>query len=238
MANGFWQKYKQYILWVVDLIVNVAIVFAVVLLIEKFIATPFDIYGPSMCDTLNNINGECIREYGEKIILNKATYYVSSPERGDIIVFVPKFSDEKYFIKRIIGLPGETVEILNGDVYITNKEHPEGIKLDEPYLNEANAHKTTSFPSGFKIFNVPEGEYFTLGDNRNASTDSRSCFKNPYGEACEGSQTNTFVPLKNIEGKAWVTFWPLSKIGVIHQPEYFMTETDKTSETSKVPITK
>lgn len=207
------------------MIVNVAIVFGVVLLIEKFIATPFDIFGPSMCDTLNNINSECVREYGEKIILNKAGYYVSSPERGDIIVFTPKFSDEKYFIKRIIGLPGETVEILNGDVYITNKEHPAGIKLDESYLNENSAHKTVSFPGGFKIFNVPEGEYFTLGDNRNASTDSRSCFQNPYGEGCKGSQTNAFVSSKNIEGKAWIIFWPLKNIGTIHQPEYFKTET-------------
>ncbi len=221
MENSIWKKIKPTVIWIADLIVNVAIVFGVVLLIEKFLVTPFDIFGPSMCDSMNNINGECVKEYGEKIILNKAGYYVDDPKRGDIIVFVPKFSDDKFFIKRIIGVPGETVEILNGDIYITNEEHPNGAKLNEPYLNAENAHNTPTFETGYKIFEVPEGEYFVMGDNRNASTDSRSCFKNPYAGGCEGDVSNAFVPLKNIEGKAWVTFWPVSVMRVIEQPAYF-----------------
>lgn len=221
MTSPLWQKIKPSLIWMADLVVNVAIVFGVVLLVEKFLVTPFDIYGPSMCDSLNNINEECIKEYGEKIILNKAGYYVEEPKRGDIIVFVPKFSDEKYFIKRIIGLPGETVEILNGEVYITNSDYPNGTKLEESYLNEENRRNTPTFATGYKIFTVPEGEYFAMGDNRNASTDSRTCFKNPYAGGCEGDPENAFVPLKNIEGKAWVSFWPISKIRVIENPVYF-----------------
>lgn len=221
MENSIWKKLKPAFIWIADLIVNVAIVFGVVLLIEKFIVTPFDIYGPSMCDTLNNINSECTHEYGEKIILNKAGYFVEAPTRGDIIVFVPKFSDKKFFIKRIIGLPGETVEILNGDVYVTNKEHPEGAKLTEDYLNEENSHNTPTFATGYKLFKVPEGEYFVMGDNRNASTDSRSCFQNPYAGGCNGDITNAFVPLKNIEGRAWVTFWPIKYMRVVERPLYF-----------------
>jgi len=221
MENSIWKKFKPSIIWIADLIVNVAIVFGVVLLIEKFIVTPFDIFGPSMCDSMNNIKGECVKGYGEKIILNKAGYFVDTPKRGDIIVFVPKSSDEKFFIKRVIGLPGETVEILNGDVYITNAEHPNGTKLDELYLNEENNHNTPTFETGYKIFNVPEGEYFAMGDNRNASTDSRSCFQNPYAGGCNGDPSGAFVPVKNIEGKAWVKFWPINSMQVIEQPVYF-----------------
>jgi len=162
MENTFFKKYKKQIIWIVDLIINVVIVFGVVLLFEKFIAAPFNIYGPSMWDNLNVIDKKCVREYGEKIILVKAGYYVSAPQRGDVIVFTPKFSNEKYFIKRIIGLPGETVEILNGEVYITNKENPTGKKLEEPYLNDTNKGNTASFETGYKVFQVPEGEYFTL----------------------------------------------------------------------------
>ena len=86
------KKYKKPLLWTLDLVINVAIVFGIVLLVERFLITPFDIYGPSMCDNLNFLNEECTREYGEKIIINKAGYYVSAPDRGDIIIFKPKFS--------------------------------------------------------------------------------------------------------------------------------------------------
>jgi len=214
------EKIKKLGLWVLDLAINVAIVFGIVLLVEKFLVTPFDIYGPSMCDTLNLINGECEREYGEKIIINKAIYYISEPERGDIIIFKPKFSDEKYFIKRIIGLPGETIEILDGEVYVTNKENPTGKQLDESYLNIKNKHNTETFPKGYKIFQVPDGEYFAMGDNRGSSTDARSCFRNPFSEGCDNGIENAFVPKDNISGKAYIVFWPIGSLGIIDSPEY------------------
>ena len=223
------QGLKKYILWVVDLIINVAVVLGVVLLIMKFIIAPFDIFGPSMCNDLNFIDDECTQEYGEKIIINKAGYRVSEPERGDIIIFTPKFSDEKFFIKRIIGLPGETIEILNKQVYVTNEDNPTGTKLEEPYLGDENLNNTESFSKGYKIFQVPEGEYFVLGDNRKASTDSRSCFKSPYGDGCNNNIEEAFVPKENIEGKAWIVWWPIPSWRIMDQPEYseLISESDQ-----------
>jgi len=173
-----------------------------------------------MCNNLNFIKEECVKEYGEKIIINKAGYYVSEPGRGDIVIFTPKTSAEKYFIKRIIGLPGETVEILNGEVYITNDHNPTGTKLEETYLNESNKGHTQSFSSGNKVFHVPEGEYFVLGDNRGASTDSRTCFNNPYGGGCKNGTEEAFVPKSSLEGRAWVAWWPIPNMRTIDKIEY------------------
>jgi len=220
MENTFWTRYKKYILWFVDLAINVAVCFGIILLLEKFIIAPFDIYGPSMCDSLNFIKGECAQEYGDKIILNKTSLYTDGPKRGDIIVFTPKFSDEKFFIKRVIGLPGETVEILNGEIYITNDENKTGPMLEEPYVNENNIHNTRTFSTGYKIFKVPENEYFALGDNREASSDARSCFQNPYAGGCANKIENAFVPKKAIEGVAWVIFWPIKNMEIIDRPLY------------------
>lgn len=214
------EKIKKIGLWILDLVINVAIVFGVVLLVEKFLVTPFDIYGPSMCDNLNLINGECEREYGEKVIINKAGYYISDPERGDVVIFKPKSEKEKFFIKRVIGLPGETIEILNGEIYITNEENPTGKVLDEQYLNLSNKRNTQTFSKNPTVFQVPEGEYFLLGDNRGASTDSRSCFKNPYSESCGNKAEDAFVPKKNIEGKASLVFWPIGSLRVMESVEY------------------
>ncbi len=211
---------KKIGLWLLDLVINVAIVFGIVLLVEKFLVTPFDIYGPSMCDNLNLINGECVRDYGEKVIINKAGYYLNDPERGDIVIFKPRLSDEKYFVKRIIGLPGETIEILNGEVYVTNEENPTGTKIDETYLNASNKRNTVTFPKGSTIFQVPENEYFMMGDNRNSSTDSRSCFKNPLSEGCSDGIEEAFVPKENIEGKAWIVFWPIGSWRMTEDIEY------------------
>jgi len=176
---------------------------------------PFDIYGSSMCDTMNLIDGECTQEFGEKVVLNKAKYFVTEPERGDIVVFTPKHSDEKYFIKRVIGLPGETVEILNGEVYVTNDLNPRGTKLDEVYLNHENKGRTYA-KSTYSVFKVPEEEYFLLGDNREHSTDSRSCFDS----SCKNGIDKAFIPKSLMEGKAWVSFWPISNWRVLDLPEY------------------
>ena len=211
---------KKHLLWILDIVLNVTIILGTVLLTYTFLIAPFDISGPSMCDTLNLVDDKCQREFGEKIILNKASYLISEPERGDIIVFKPKHSDEKYFIKRIIGLPGETVEILNGEVYITNEENPKGTKLEETYLNSTNNGKTKTHQNSPKVFQVPEDEYFAMGDNRAVSTDSRSCFQSPYQINCSEQVDNAFVTKDLMEGKAWFAFWPLSNMRHIDQPEY------------------
>lgn len=99
---------------------------------------------------------------GDRIIALRLTYYVSSPERGDIVVFRYPDDESVLYVKRVIGLPGETVEVKDGEVYINNSDTP----LDDSFVKEQ--------PVGdFGPYEVPEGCYFMMGDNRNNSQDSR-----------------------------------------------------------------
>jgi len=130
---------------------------------------------------------------GQRIIISKVVYWFHEPERGDIIVFPnPNNSDEEY-IKRIVGLPGEVVEIKDGVVHI-HQPDGETLILDESeYINDP-ADDVYSSRS------IPEEEYFVLGDNRNNSYDSRRGWT---------------VPRDEIVGKAWLSIWPLSEWGLI-----------------------
>ena len=130
---------------------------------------------------------------GECIMVNKVCYRSSGPQRGEVIVFNPPFDSTHPFIKRVIGLPGDTVEIKDGKVFI------DGISLEEEYIM---APPNYTIPAT----EVLENEYFVLGDNRNNSNDSH------YGWT---------VPRDNIIGKAWFTYWPPNKLGVVkhYSPE-------------------
>lgn len=131
---------------------------------------------------------------GQRVLVNKVVYEFHEPERGDVIVFAPpEFHNQKVtpFIKRIIGLPGESVEIKEGTLYIHTK-NSKIMPLDEPYI----AEKSTSF---FKGGVIPKNEYFVLGDNRKNSSDSRRGWT---------------VPRQNITGKTWLTIWPPGKWGL------------------------
>lgn len=211
------EKTKKISLWLLDLLVNVVIIFALVLIIQKWIIAPFDVSGASMCDTLNIIDGECVTGKGEKIIINEAGYLLGEPERGNIVVFKTEESDGKYFIKRVIGLPGETVEIKDGKVYITQKNSTETMLLDEIYLNSSNRNNTR-IHNNRSVFEVPEGFYLLMGDNRSNSTDSRSCFQGSSVSAlCADNPEKAFVSREDLRGKAWVVWWPLSNIRTISQ---------------------
>lgn len=216
------EKSKKILLWLLDLGINIAIIFILVIVIQKWIIAPFDVSGASMCDTLNNISGKCTNSYGEKIIINEALYLLNNPERGDIVVFKvnEENSEEKYFIKRVIGLPGDTVEIKGGFVYLTPKDTKDKIKLNEDYLNVNNNGNTKAYFSGFNVFKVPEDHYFVLGDNRQASTDSRSCFKSNISITCKDHPEEAYVDRKAIRGKAWVVWWPLRDIRILAHPDY------------------
>ena len=129
---------------------------------------------------------------GYCIMVSKVTYRSSGPQRGDVIVFDPPFTSEYPFIKRVIGLPGETVEITDEKVFVN------GIPLDEPYIMAAPDY---TMPAE----EVPENEYFVLGDNRNNSNDSH---------------TGWLVPRGNIIGKALFTYWPPGKLGIVRHYSY------------------
>jgi signal peptidase I len=130
---------------------------------------------------------------GECIMVSKLSYRSSGPQRGDVIIFDPPFDSEYPFIKRVIGLPGETVEINDGKVSIN------GTPLEEDEYIAAQPNYTMSAQE------ISENEYFVLGDNRNSSNDSHNGWT---------------VPRDNIIGKAWFSYWPPSKLGGVEHYSY------------------
>jgi len=213
-------KTKKVLLYILDLFFNIVVIFGLVIVIQKWLIAPFDVSGASMCSTLNVINGECHNGYGEKIIINEASYIGSNPERGDIVVFKAPGNEDKYFIKRIIGLPGETVEIKEGEVYVTKKDEDNSQKLTENYLNEINKNNTKTYFKELSKFTVPEDHYFLLGDNRKESTDSRSCFEGMISIDCMKNPQKAFVPRENIRGKTWIVWWPIQNMRIISHEAY------------------
>lgn len=208
---------KRKIVLAADLILNVFAVLIMVIVIRTYIMSPFQVYGISMCNTLNYFDNKCQDTYGDYLIINKSSYLqlpgwtIGTPQRGDIIVFRPPQNNGEYYIKRVIGLPGETVRLIDGAVYIYNQQFPEGLKLDEPYLNEENTGNT--FPTGgIDEFKVPDQEYFVLGDNRRRSSDSRLCFKEGLGPGCEAKGITPYLKVSQIEGKAALAIWPRPRI--------------------------
>jgi signal peptidase I len=129
---------------------------------------------------------------GECIMVNKMSYRSSGPQRGEVIIFDPPFTSLHPFIKRVIGLPGEIVEIKDEKVFI------DGIPLEEEYIM---APPNYTMPAT----EIPENEYFVLGDNRNSSNDSHNGWT---------------VPRDNIIGRAWFTYWPPSKWRVVKHYSY------------------
>lgn len=187
-------------------ILETALLILLVLGVRFYVFQFFRVSGPSMCPTLNMLNDECSFEEGsgEFIFVNEFLYnFIRPPQFGEIAVFHPP-NEDVFYIKRVLGTPGDTLEIQDGVLYLTN-ENVTRMKLDETYLSDLNKGQTQTF--GQNIFHVPEGHYLFFGDNRNHSFDARRCYNAPYG--CDGSKS-PFVPLKNIQGKASFVVWPIS----------------------------
>jgi signal peptidase I len=151
----------------------------IIFLVIRFAIQSYRVSGPSMLPGLQT---------DDYVLVNKIAYLFHAPERGDVIVFHYPLDTSEDFIKRVIGLPGDTVSLDNKTVQV------DGVALHEPYISEAYN------PSG-KTIKVPMDEYFVLGDNRPLSDDSRD-----WG----------FVPKADLVGKAVIVYWPLSNWELIN----------------------
>jgi len=163
-----------------DTIDSLVVAFVIAMVIRAFVLQAYKIPSGSMLNTLL---------IGDHILVNKLAYKFGKPKRGDIIVFEWPVEPDKDFIKRVIGLPGDKVQIINKQVYINDK------LLNEPYvLFQSNFVLPANFTprDNTENFIVPDGYYFVMGDNRDTSYDSRY-----WG----------FVSEDKIKGKAWIIYW-------------------------------
>lgn len=183
---------KNFFSYVLELIKVVVISLAIIIPIRYYLIQPFYVKGASMEPSFYD------KEY---LIIDEISYRFHEPERGDIIVFRYPRDPEEFFIKRIIGLPGEKVQIKDGAVYVYNRAQPNGFKPEEKYL----AADVKTYGINEDAVSLSDGEYFVLGDNRAASKDSRS-----------------FGPLdkKFITGRVLLRGWPFSRINVFSAPSY------------------
>ncbi len=161
-------------------------VIAAVIIIRVFFVQAFKIPSTSMVPTL---------KVGDHLLANKIIYKIRSPERGDVVIFKYPKNPSIDFVKRLIGLPGETVFINNGHVYIN------GIKLKGPDSITKRYYYSIGTYGVDAPFLVPKDSYFMLGDNSFVSKDSRF-----FG----------VVPKKDIIGEAWFIYWPPWRMGIIH----------------------
>lgn len=185
-------KFKKNMKNLWDLVKFALIAIIIVVPIRMFIAQPFVVSGESMFPTFHN---------GEYLIVDEISYLISTPHRGDVIIFHYPGDTTRFFIKRIIGLPNEEVSIKNGVVTIINKDNPNGFVLTEPYIDE-KFDTTYDYKTG-------SGEYFVMGDNRNKSSDSRV-----WAEPLITKLTN-----KLIVGRAFLRLFPFSSISYL--PGYY-----------------
>ena len=160
-----------------EVVLIVGAAFVLALLIQQFIVKPFYIPSESMEPTLVE---------GDRVLVNRFIYRFTDPEPGDVIVFHPPTAPDEDYIKRVVAVAGDTVEVKDGKLYVN------GEAQDEPYLNEP-------FIQGvFPPETIPEGYVFAMGDNRNRSGDSRV-----FGP----------VNVDKILGEGFLIYWPLGKIG-------------------------
>lgn len=174
-----------------DLIKILIIALIIIVPFRTFVAEPFVVSGSSMLPNFHN---------GDYLIIDRLSYITGNPERGDVIVLKYPKDTTQFFIKRIIGLPGETVKLAQGKVVVINKDHPEGFQLNEPYLSNPIETFGKTDPT-----TLGSGEFFVLGDNRVASSDSRV-----WG----------ILPRDDIVGRVWARIFHFNEAGFIKTPTY------------------
>ncbi len=187
-----------------EIVETLVLTLLIYLVIHNFVAQPFEVQQSSMSPTIVN---------GEYILIDKLTVRFEGYQYGDVVVFNPPSgsgleTDGIPFIKRVIGLPGDTVSLENGRVFVTRPD-ASPVRLEEPYVvtdpDGSTAATMCPRPDCPQRWIVGEDEYFVMGDNRPSSQDSR-----------------VFGPVDEdlILGRAWLRYFPLARIGVIERPAY------------------
>lgn len=182
---------------IIEIVTTVGLAVVLYLVITTFIVQTFRVEQQSMIDTL---------QPGQHLLIDKLTPRFDSYSRGDIVVFHPNGrTDETPYIKRVIGLGGETVEIRDGAVWI------DGVRIDESgytYDDPVTGEDEPTLPKrGQSVWEVPEGSLFVMGDHRMGSTDSRNT-------------SVGFVDVDDVVGRAWLRFFPLGQLGILGTPTY------------------
>lgn len=180
-------------LFFLDFLETIVVSLAIFAVVYIFIFQPHQVDGKSMEPNFHN---------AEYILTDKLSYRIHTPKRGDVVVFHSPQDERVDFIKRILGVPGDTIKVQGGYIYLN------GVKLEEEYVNEPGQVIGGRFLHENVQIEVPPGEYFVMGDNRNHSSDSRE-----WG----------FVSTPGIVGRAFFRYWPLDVFGVVPTAESEIT---------------
>lgn len=183
------KKKRSPLSYLIEGLIYIALIITCVYIVPNYVVQRTVVSGDSMQDTLQD---------DESLLVDKISYRFTDPKRYDIIVFYPKGRDvEEYYVKRIYGLPGETIQIKGDDIYIN------GSKIDDPYAKDS----MDSAGIAKEPYTLADDEYFVLGDHRSVSIDSRIMPDDPL----EGPGP---VKFENIAGKVFLRIWPLKKFGI------------------------
>jgi signal peptidase I len=230
-GDGDGDKKPGFFISLLVLLLNIVVIIAAVIGIRTFVISPFSVSGTSMVSTFEN---------GDLILVDKLSYRLGEPQRGDVIVFRPPVNrytsqpniickskqlvwqvigkdpetacdPREHFVKRVIGIPGDTVEVRNGDVFVTPLAG-ERVEIREDFLDTKNQNRTcfvgecnSSRDINGEFFEVPTGHVYVLGDNRSGSSDSREWSVN--------GRPAPFVPYEDISGKVRMVFFPFTNFG-------------------------
>lgn len=183
----FWSSVGKF---TIEILKVVLIAVAIVLPVRFFLVQPFYVKGASMEPNFFDY---------EYLLIDEVSYNFNDPVRGEVVVMHDPLHPSQFFIKRVIGLPGDTVDIKDGSVKIMDENHPDGVVLAEDYLGEG------MYTRGSVHVTLTENQYFVLGDNRDASLDSR-----------------VFGPVDEdlIVGRTWVRAWPFDRLTTFEAPDY------------------